>query len=608
MTGRIGALCLLGLLITGLSGLPAWAAPPDTTVEIPHEGSVQSLALTPTRLYGVDVGGSTTVAASWVREESGVETDLGVIGPTVHASAGRALIGKTWLDDALPGGTTPLGFGERKRISGPYVLGDLQGVTKAVDVAGRSILPYVGATPKDHFGWAFLFDSYFSRGSGAMFSVDPDYRLENAWGPWVSGLGRWTGPRWVANWRTGSGVDTAERAEIAAPGAEFALGDGILVTTHDGVISVFDTTNLDGPLTPAFSFEGTPHSVERNRLAWTTPTGTIMVSTFPFGGQTGPLLLGEQGTTEGRSTDEPWSPEFDLSSPVESGSLLVRDRRGVLVHTIPTPESLDGSLRLEWDTRDSTGRPVPAGDYAWELVVSGASGATATGIDNYVTPTGHLTVSAANLPAPNEPRFIDPSGTASDRIIIPDDPSPLVSYAVNGEVRPAGTYAAAPGTAVVTAVFSTGADPVEWRHDFSADGPEDVYSVPGEHLVNGRRWRTTCEPYSVTTRCRTEIWATQVTQVGGVFRQSNGWVFNNLTYLPSPRSLWHNTNPLGYTNEWTAADGRMWRTECDTAATGQNGCRSYLRARVIVAVPRIGGGYSYQWDTRWVFNNMVRFS
>ncbi|GAA4893748.1 hypothetical protein GCM10025789_08700 [Tessaracoccus lubricantis] len=136
--------------------------------------------------------------------------------------------------------------------------------------------------------------------------------------------------------------------------------------------------------------------------------------------------------------------------------------------------------------------------------------------------------------------------------------------------------------------------------------PVDIYITPGEHLVNGRRWRTTCEPYSRTERCRTEIWATTVAQVGGTFVQSNGWAFNNLTYKASPRALWRG-NPLGATGSWTAADGRKWRTECDTAATGRNGCRSYIESDAIALVTRADGTKAYQWVRDWRFNNMVRF-
>ncbi|MDO5737162.1 MAG: hypothetical protein Q4P15_11880, partial [Propionibacteriaceae bacterium] len=72
-----------------------------------------------------------------------------------------------------------------------------------------------------------------------------------------------------------------------------------------------------------------------------------------------------------------------------------------------------------------------------------------------------------------------------------------------------------------------------------ADAPtsgQQVYSTPGNHLVNGRHWRTTCETYSSTVvRCTTDIYATKVFLSQGRWYTNNDWVFNNLTYLPSPR-------------------------------------------------------------------------
>lgn len=130
-------------------------------------------------------------------------------------------------------------------------------------------------------------------------------------------------------------------------------------------------------------------------------------------------------------------------------------------------------------------------------------------------------------------------------------------------------------------------------------GVVSVYSQ-GYYLVDGgRHWRTDCEPYSQTERCRTEIWASQVVLESGRPVVKTGWMFNNLTYQPSPRSLWAK-NPLGYSGEWTALDGRHWRTECDTPTTGRNGCRSYSYNLVV----DVDG----QVKMAWVFNNIVRFS
>ncbi|RMB61882.1 DUF4185 domain-containing protein [Tessaracoccus antarcticus] len=134
------------------------------------------------------------------------------------------------------------------------------------------------------------------------------------------------------------------------------------------------------------------------------------------------------------------------------------------------------------------------------------------------------------------------------------------------------------------------------------------YEVPGIHHVNGRWWYTTCEPYSQTMRCRTEIWGTQVHYRGpGNYVAVTGWQFNNLTYLPfMPRSAWAG-NPLGVTGEFTS-QGRQWRTECDTPATGRNGCRSSIWMNDIAQqVTRPDGSTGYELSKGWVFNNIVRF-
>lgn len=138
--------------------------------------------------------------------------------------------------------------------------------------------------------------------------------------------------------------------------------------------------------------------------------------------------------------------------------------------------------------------------------------------------------------------------------------------------------------------------------------PQDIYTTPGYHNVNGRQWFTKCEPYSATSRCWTSIWSTQVTHKGGnTFHSETGWFFNNLTYLPAKRSLWAG-NPLGHTNTWTAADGRKWYTECDTPKTGGNGCRSYIHVNnKVEARKNASGGYTYVLVNKWEFNNIVLF-
>ncbi|RMB59676.1 hypothetical protein [Tessaracoccus antarcticus] len=130
----------------------------------------------------------------------------------------------------------------------------------------------------------------------------------------------------------------------------------------------------------------------------------------------------------------------------------------------------------------------------------------------------------------------------------------------------------------------------------------EVYTIPGERTVNGRQWRTTCESYSATARCRTDIFATVIKKTPTGFETVKGWAFNSLTYRWSDRALWK-TNPLGRTGKWTSAEGRQWRTECDTPNTGRGACRSYILTTVI---DHKGGKYTQ--DNLWVFNNQVLFN
>lgn len=133
-----------------------------------------------------------------------------------------------------------------------------------------------------------------------------------------------------------------------------------------------------------------------------------------------------------------------------------------------------------------------------------------------------------------------------------------------------------------------------------ATSATQMYTTTGVWSLNGRTWKTNCSMYSSSVeRCRTEIWATAVVYSGGRFTQSNGWVFNNLTYKESPRAGWEELNPLITPGEHTIS-GRRWRTECNTSWTGQNACRS----RIWATTTGLRDGRFQNWDA-WVFNNIV---
>lgn len=193
----------------------------------------------------------------------------------------------------------------------------------------------------------------------------------------------------------------------------------------------------------------------------------------------------------------------------------------------------------------------------------------------------------------------DPAGNATEvsfRITVEAAPSPTPTPSVT----PTPSQSPTPKPTPTGKPSPTPTPKPGWQ-------PSVPYTVPGTHTFNGRQWNTTCEDYSQTTRCRTDIWATTVLKTASGFQVKQGWSFNNLTYLPyMSREQWKD-NPLGHAIRWTAADGRQWATECDTAATGRGACRSYTLTTVYSAKPKAGGGYAFTQSQQWVFNNIVLF-
>lgn len=130
-----------------------------------------------------------------------------------------------------------------------------------------------------------------------------------------------------------------------------------------------------------------------------------------------------------------------------------------------------------------------------------------------------------------------------------------------------------------------------------------VYDTPGVQKVNGRWWSTSCEKYSPNVdRCWTYIWGNKTVLSNGKYIVQKDWQFNNLTYLASKRLFWAK-NPLANSGSWVAADGHKWRTECDTALTGRNGCRTFRLTSNTIKTYK-----GFTTKESWVFNNMVRFT
>lgn len=135
---------------------------------------------------------------------------------------------------------------------------------------------------------------------------------------------------------------------------------------------------------------------------------------------------------------------------------------------------------------------------------------------------------------------------------------------------------------------------------------DPLYLTPGTRTVNGRDWRTRCEPYgSSATRCFTEIRATQVARTSRGYVTTTGWVFNNLTYRDVDGVSWK-SNVLATPGERTSG-GRRWKVVCSELA-GWRRCTSHIWATVISRQAAPSGGYTYRTYGTWQFNNVVWLS
>ncbi|MEO7589424.1 MAG: endo-beta-N-acetylglucosaminidase [Arachnia sp.] len=365
---------------------------------------------------------------------------------------------------------------------------------------------------------------------------------------------------------------TRDTGVTPMPVSDFEVADGKLVvhtpTTKDwwkiAVSFVADGAD-DAAATPIFDAvrgDRASAGMQKSRALPAT-TGTVLVKLTDYSGNT---LVSRLPVVDGGLAAETAAPVFTVTpatsltvtdgTPVAPVSVSVADASPVTLHiAADLPEGLRWMPNMEGTGGTLSGTP-PVGVHGIEFRAVDWFG-------NSSSVTVTVTVTKKTPPA-------SPSPSASPSA------SPSSSPSTSPSVKPSTPTAA------------------------------DVYTTPGFHFVNGRHWYTTCEAYSVTQRCRTNIWATQIRVIDGAYAKVNGWVFNNLTYLPSPRSVWAG-NPLGRTTSWTASDGRAWRTECDTAATGRNGCRSYARASVIEERRASNGKITHVVVDKMVFNNIVLF-
>ncbi|MDR1432144.1 MAG: hypothetical protein LBI99_08485 [Propionibacteriaceae bacterium] len=122
-------------------------------------------------------------------------------------------------------------------------------------------------------------------------------------------------------------------------------------------------------------------------------------------GNAAPRLLSVEAPATLNVNGEYWKPFFDLSTPVEAGTLTISNAAGVAVRTIAVPASAaDGSIRTlavsgqGWDGKADDGTTVPNGKYLWKYQAKDAADKAVKAVDGYYDPTGTITVTNKALP------------------------------------------------------------------------------------------------------------------------------------------------------------------------------------------------------------------
>ena len=369
-----------------------WYAVPRVPV------TLSKVFLTPNRLIGSYL--STRGTSQWIRNVGnslGTAREFPDAGVVTTASAGR------WVLDDTKGRAWHYYNGQRigrtvaqiVGLSGPYaqtVNGAVKLITctslakKGVDaIFGSLIAERVSST-----GYTVkirdLADPTSKPVTVTLDDTQRRYSLTYLWGDWVGTsflsfeTERTTSV--LVNYRTGERYDH--------DGQLVGLGDGLAVlsdSTGHWSTWVPDTgeTEALGNATdfPALGLAG-------NRVAYSTGT-TLVVRTVDGVGTSAPRLLG--AVTSGKATrSSPWKASFDLSKPVASGTLIIRDSKGRTVRKLVTAASSSGSLPvISWTGKDADGHALPAGRYSWELVAAASDGSgVARSVAGTAAATGSL--------------------------------------------------------------------------------------------------------------------------------------------------------------------------------------------------------------------------
>lgn len=144
------------------------------------------------------------------------------------------------------------------------------------------------------------------------------------------------------------------------------------------------------------------YAADDHLVAWQDAgSGSVKVAPLPFGQSTPhpPRLLGTVAPTvlaaKAPGGLAPWHVEFDVTKPLSSWRVDLRNVTGTVVKSFTGTAPL-GGIRLDWDGRLGT-RWAPGGKYTWTLTGTAADGeGTLRNLDGQAVPlTGTLTVKDA---------------------------------------------------------------------------------------------------------------------------------------------------------------------------------------------------------------------
>ncbi|WP_329120405.1 FG-GAP-like repeat-containing protein [Streptomyces sp. NBC_01465] len=192
-------------------------------------------------------------------------------------------------------------------------------------------------------------------------------------------------------WSCGSGgasgvYDTVGKKSVAVTGGDVLLGDGFTVR-HDHTAGTLLLTSVTGGTAVTRTLAELPDSGKATdrRLRWAVDEYTGMVAYV--GGQeqvhvlgTGvaasPVAVTGQETSSGVFNKTPWTGNWDLSRPVASWTLTVKDPAGRVLRTI-TGRDARAAIAVSWNGRTNSNAYAPNGVFRWSLtaVPAGSTGA-----------------------------------------------------------------------------------------------------------------------------------------------------------------------------------------------------------------------------------------